>query len=70
MRFLVLSPETERELCATLRSVRELADRVRMLEPLLLSRMMGGDSGGSSGLGALLSRFLQPPPSPSPASGT
>lgn len=68
MRIHVLSVEADRELIATLRSVRELADRLRMLEPLVLSRMMAGDSGGSSGLGALLQRFLQPPSPPAATS--
>lgn len=69
MRFQVLSAEAERELVATLRSVRELADRLRMMEPLLLARLLPSGGGGGDGIAAVLGRILNPAPAsqPSPA---
>ena len=56
--FRVLSKETERELAAAARSVRELCDRLRNLEPLLLAQLIRGDSGGGGGMLAGLIRSL------------
>lgn len=66
MRINVLSADAERELVATLRSIRELADRLRMLEPLVLTKMIGAGGGGGDGIAAILGRILNPPPSSQP----